>query len=113
MDEGTDPDHRFSLANERTFLAWIRTSLSLLAAAVAVAQLVPEFRVPGARIVLGVVLALSSVAVAAASYRRWSGIERSMRNGTPMPYSPLLLIVATALVGTGIVVTLLVLFASG
>lgn len=28
--EGRDPDYRFSLANERTFLAWIRTALALL-----------------------------------------------------------------------------------
>lgn len=28
---GKEPDYLFSLANERTFLAWIRTSLALLA----------------------------------------------------------------------------------
>src|SRR3954470_20484811 len=32
---GTRPDHRFSLANERTFLAWVRTSLAMLAGGVA------------------------------------------------------------------------------
>src|SRR3984893_15268857 len=31
-----EPDYRFTLANERTFLAWQRTALGLLAAAVAV-----------------------------------------------------------------------------
>lgn len=31
-----EPDVRFTLANERTFLAWIRTSLAFLAVAVAV-----------------------------------------------------------------------------
>src|ERR1043165_2701247 len=41
FQEGQDPDYRFTLANERTFLAWIRTSLALLAAAVALVQLVP------------------------------------------------------------------------
>ena len=30
-----EPDYRFTLANERTFLAWQRTSLGLMAAAVA------------------------------------------------------------------------------
>ncbi|EFL27732.1 putative integral membrane protein [Streptomyces himastatinicus ATCC 53653] len=39
-EEGEEPDYRFSLANERTFLAWIRTGLVLLAGAVAVAQFV-------------------------------------------------------------------------
>jgi putative membrane protein len=33
-DEGVDPDRRYSLANERTFLAWIRTSLALVADAI-------------------------------------------------------------------------------
>lgn len=37
-----EPDYRFTLANERTFLSWQRTSPGLLAAAVALAQLVPE-----------------------------------------------------------------------
>ena len=32
---GEAPDYRFSLANERTFLAWIRTALGFLAAGVA------------------------------------------------------------------------------
>ena len=36
---GSDPDARFSLANERTFLAWIRTSLALLAGGVALEAL--------------------------------------------------------------------------
>ena len=30
-DDGEEPDYRFTLANERTFLAWVRTALGLLA----------------------------------------------------------------------------------
>ena len=33
---GTEPDPRFTLANERTFLAWIRTSLAFLAGGIAI-----------------------------------------------------------------------------
>src|SRR5437667_421783 len=40
--EGKEPDYRFSLANERTFLAWIRTALGLLVAALALVHLIPE-----------------------------------------------------------------------
>ena len=36
---GEAPDYRFSLANERTFLAWIRTALGFLAAGVGLDQL--------------------------------------------------------------------------
>ena len=35
---GEAPDYRFSLANERTFLAWIRTALGFLAAGVGLDQ---------------------------------------------------------------------------
>ena len=49
-----EPDYRFTLANERTFLAWQRTSLGLMAAAVAVVQFMPELAIPGLRHVLGV-----------------------------------------------------------
>ena len=38
---GEEPDYRFTLANERTFLAWIRTALALIAGGVALVQLVP------------------------------------------------------------------------
>ncbi len=47
MTDPHDPDYRFTLANERTFLTWLRTSLALIAAGVAVVQLVPEFGIDG------------------------------------------------------------------
>ncbi|WP_283215114.1 DUF202 domain-containing protein [Pseudofrankia sp. DC12] len=50
---GTDPDYRFSLANERTFLAWIRTALALLAGGIAVVQIVPSFSIGWAVTCLG------------------------------------------------------------
>ncbi len=43
---GEAPDYRFSLANERTFLAWIRTALGFLAAGVGLDQLAPDFATP-------------------------------------------------------------------
>ena len=36
---GREPDPRFTLANERTFLAWIRTALGLLAGGIGVLTL--------------------------------------------------------------------------
>jgi putative membrane protein len=78
---GTDPDYRFSLANERTFLAWIRTALALLAGGVAAVQLVPAFKVQGGRLTLGVTLVVLAIMVAAGSYHRWMANERAMRLG--------------------------------
>ena len=97
-EEGEDPDYRFTLANERTFLAWVRTSLALLAAAVALAQLVPPFHIPGARTVLSVVLA----------YRRWAGNERAMRRQGSLPHSPMLLLLAISLAVLGALVLALI-----
>lgn len=78
---GDDPDYRFSLANERTFLAWIRTALALLAGGVAAVQLVPAFKFHGGRLTLGITLVVLSVVVAVGSYQRWAANERAMRQG--------------------------------
>jgi len=83
-----EPDYRFTLANERTFLAWQRTALGLLAAAVALVQLVPELTVPGARRTLGVGLALLAVLTSAMGLRRWQQADRAMRRGEPLPRHP-------------------------
>ena len=86
---GQEPDYRFTLANERTFLAWIRTALALLAGGVAVIQLVPSFAVPGGRHILGFALIGLSIVVAVSSYRHWAESERALRLGKPLPPSVL------------------------
>lgn len=88
--EGTDPDYRFSLANERTFLAWVRTALALLAAAVALEQLVPAFRIPGLRTGLSVLLAGLGLAIAVTAYRHWADCEAAMRNRRTLPRASLM-----------------------
>ena len=87
QDEGDDPDYRFTLANERTFLAWVRTALSLMAGAIAVVQLLPPFRIHGARTVLGILLAAIGVATAIFAYVRWESNERAMRTARRLTYS--------------------------
>ncbi|WP_007516389.1 MULTISPECIES: YidH family protein [Pseudofrankia] len=86
---GKEPDYRFSLANERTFLAWIRTALALLAGGVAVVQLVPTFSIGWARHLLGIALIVIAIAIAATSYARWERRERAIRLGAPLPPSRL------------------------
>jgi inner membrane protein YidH len=94
---GQDPDYRFSLANERTFLAWIRTALGLLAGGVAVVQLVPDFGVPGGRIALGVTFVSLALLIAASSYARWERNERAMRLRRPLPRSSVPRVLAAGL----------------
>jgi putative membrane protein len=84
---GEQPDYRFTLANERTFLAWIRTALALLAGGVAVIQLVPNFELPAGRHLLGIPLVLLSIAVSLSAYRHWAIGERAMRLNRPLPVS--------------------------
>lgn len=80
---GHEPDYRFSLANERTFLAWIRTALALLAAGVAIDALptdYPEAVTRGAALVLSVAAVLSALL----SWRRWARTERAVRRDEPI-----------------------------
>lgn len=81
---GEEPDPRFSLANERTFLAWVRTSLALLAVAAAVDAL-PLGIGPIAQAVLAAVLALTGLLAAAHAWRGWARVERAMRDDQPLP----------------------------
>ncbi len=83
-----EPDYRFTMANERTFLAWQRTALGLLAAAVALVQLVPELTIPGARRVLGVGLAVLAILTSGMGLLRWQQADRAMRRGDPLPRHP-------------------------
>ncbi|MBO9521502.1 MAG: DUF202 domain-containing protein [Nocardioidaceae bacterium] len=101
---GDGPDYRASLANERTYLAWIRTSLAMLAGGVAVVELVPPFAFTGARELLGGVMASLSLTLAASAHRRWSAVERAMRQGDVLPHSRLLPLVGVVLSTTAAVV---------
>lgn len=81
--DGTTPDPRFSLANERTFLSWIRTALALLAGGIAV----EAFGVLEDPIGKGVaiLLLLLGMFVSGGAFVRWVGVERAMRNKAPLP----------------------------
>lgn len=94
-----EPDYRFTLANERTFLAWQRTALGLLAAAVAVVQFVPELTVPGARHVLGAFLAVLATLTAGMGLLRWKQVDRAIRSDMPLPRHP-----TPAYLGIGLIV---------
>src|SRR2546423_13485586 len=85
--EGTAPDYRFSLANERTFLAWIRTGLALIGGGLGVAGFLPPLRVPHLREIVAVTLMLLGGVVAVRAVDHWARAERAMRLGRPLPPS--------------------------
>lgn len=84
-ESGTDPDPRFSFANERTFLAWIRTALALLAGGIGLEAFAPELAVPGLRQVLAALLVLAGIVTSALAFRRWLRSEEAMREGRSLP----------------------------
>ncbi|WP_338748708.1 YidH family protein [Janibacter alittae] len=95
--EGEEPDYRFSLANERTFLAWLRTTLALIAAGVAVNVIdlgVPEGVARG----LSTLLLGLGVITPATAFVRWARAERAMRRETELPSMGALAVVLTAVV---------------
>ena len=83
---GTDPDPRFTFANERTFLAWNRTALALIAAGLAAAQFL-KFNLHGLRLIIAVPLIVLGALLALASYSHWEDSERAMRLQRPLRYS--------------------------
>jgi putative membrane protein len=107
-EEG-EPDYRFTLANERTFLAWIRTGLALLAGAIAVVSLVPSFGYQAARTGIGVVLALLGIAVSTGSARHWQRNQTAMRRGAELPRSRLPAVVAGVLAVLAVLIAVLLL----
>ena len=95
---GTEPDVRFTLANERTFLAWSRTALALIAAGLAVAQLLPPFpHAPWGRSVIATPLILLGAAMSSLSYVEWRRTQRAIRMGAPLPPSRLPKLLATTI----------------
>jgi putative membrane protein len=110
--EEQEPDYRFTLANERTFLAWIRTALALLAGAVAVVQFAPEFSIPGGGKLLASLLAIVSVACVAGAALRWNASQRAMRRDHPLPSTLLPWFLAAAVSIIGLIVLVLALIFS-
>lgn len=114
QDEGETPDYRFSLANERTFLAWIRTALALVGGGFAVDQFLPDLRWA---VRVGMAFALLAVGAACAlrAVNHWVRCERAMRRGEDLPHSrfPVLLSLGVGLVAVTMVVVVALGWTSG
>ena len=111
-DVGKEPDVRFSYANERTFLAWNRTALALIAAGLAVTTLLPKLEVDYGRRIIGVPLIALGAFVAWTSYRRWEDNERAMRLGEPLPPSNLPRVLAVGIAIAALLAAVIALFGS-
>jgi inner membrane protein YidH len=106
----TEPDPRFTMANERTFLAWNRTALALIAAGLGIVQLLPPFpSVPFGRHVVGVPLILLGAVIAMAAYRELKRNQTAMRRGEPLPRSVLPRLLTATITGVAALAAVVVL----
>jgi len=97
---GGEPDARFTLANERTFLAWNRTALALVVAGLGIVQLLPPFPgVPWGRHVLGVPLIVLGAAMSVTAYLEWRANQAALRAGRALPRSVLPQVLAGTITG--------------
>lgn len=109
-DLGSEPDARFTYANERTLLAWNRTALSLVAAGLAIVSLLPEFDLSFGRRLIGVPLIALGAVLAYTSYQRWVSNERAMRLGEPLPRSVLPLVLTIGITIAAAIAAVVALF---
>lgn len=109
-EQGSEPDPRFSLANERTALAWMRTGMSVIAAGVALA--VYAHTADGSTWIRAAAVAgcLAGAAIGIWSLLHWGNVERALRRGEPIPAPSLLLVIPIAFIP---VAALIIAFALG
>jgi putative membrane protein len=101
---GTEPDPRFTFANERTFLAWSRTALALVVAGLGIVQLLPPFPgVPAGRHLLGVPLIALGAVLAVVAYAEWVRNQHALRRGEPLPQSNMPWILAASITGMALI----------
>ena len=101
---GREPDYRFTLANERTLLAWVRTALALDVAGLGVIRFAPPLGWAGGRELVGAVLVLFGAATAWSGYRRFLATDRAIRAGDPLPAHAAPRVLAAALAAVSVVV---------
>ncbi|MFK4805051.1 YidH family protein [Microbacterium sp. ZW CA_36] len=107
--DGVDPDPRFTLANERTFLAWIRTALALVAGGVALEALGLPLH-PGLRLAASLLLLGAGLIIPVLAWIGWGRAERAMRRQTRLPAAVFALPLAIVLTAATVLIVLGLLF---
>lgn len=108
-DIGNEPDPRFSLANERTFLAWVRTAMALMAGGIALHSL-NVVHTQWLRTTVALSLLVLGAGCTCAAYLRWRRVERAMRLQEPLPRFTLGLYMTAVVVVVAVALAALVAF---
>ncbi|WP_433609801.1 YidH family protein [Prescottella agglutinans] len=106
--EGDDPDPRFTLANERTFLAWVRTGLGLIAAAVGLEAFGSSVVGPDVHTALVVGLLVGAVLLVLFAFARWMAVEAAMRTGRSLPVPAIAALLSCLIAGAGVTLLIVV-----
>jgi putative membrane protein len=106
---GAEPDPRFSFANERTTLAWLRTALALIAAGVSVDVFLDDLT-GAVRKAVAILLLLLGIGCSIGAFLRWMRNERALRDRQPLPGAGFALTLSYALAALGIVLGVVVLW---
>jgi putative membrane protein len=108
VDAQQEPDYRMSLAAERTYLAYLRTALALMAAGIGVAGALPDAGGEPLRRAIGIVLVLAGGGLIVAARRRWVAVDQAMRRGEPLPTVGMLHALSWLLAGVAVAAAILV-----
>lgn len=109
--DGNEPDPRFTLANERTFLTWLSTSLALSAGGIAMAVVPKDIFASWIRTLLAVVLVLLSALAGAMAYPRWRHVQQALRRREPLPPPALAPLFGYGVAAVALLALFLILFA--
>jgi putative membrane protein len=96
--EDREPDVRFSLANERTFLAWARTCLAMVATGLVLARVLGDSGDDALIVASGIALIVLGASLGLLSYRNYRRNDAAIRTSAPLDRSalPLVLVVTIA-----------------
>lgn len=103
MTEEQEPDYRFTLANERTYLAYLRTALACYAGGLSAVQFLDIGPDGWGAQIIGVILVTIGIVITAGALRRWQQNLTSMRRGGPLPVTRLPLVLAATIGAVGLI----------
>jgi putative membrane protein len=108
VDASPHPDYRYTLANERTLLAWLRTGLALVAGGIAIATYAPDLGISWGSGAVAIALVVIGLGTTLAGYRRWRVNEEAIRDDRALPGSLVPGVMAAAVAVVAVVVGVLV-----